>query len=76
MSYAKDPMSETRAKASKTSQEPVQAEQAIPIDGFKQVIEMLRIADPAFRESLLRRLAARDQNLANNLRRDLMSQKY
>ena len=46
-------------------------EAAIPIDGFKQVLEMLRIADPAFRESLLRRLAQRDQNLARELRRDL-----
>ena len=43
----------------------------IPIDGFKQVLDMLKIADPAFRESLLRRLAARDQKLANTLRRDL-----
>ena len=50
--------------------------QMIPIDGFQQVIEMLRIADPAFRESLLRRLAARDQHLANNLRRDLKNSDF
>lgn len=43
----------------------------IPIDGFQQVLDMLRIADPAFRESLLRRLAQRDQQLANTLRKDL-----
>ena len=48
-------------------------QQPIPIDGFQQVLEMLRIADPAFRESLLRRLAQRDQQLANSLRRDLGS---
>ncbi|OFZ54703.1 MAG: hypothetical protein A2428_10935 [Bdellovibrionales bacterium RIFOXYC1_FULL_54_43] len=45
----------------------------IQIDGFKQVLEMLRIADPSFRESLLRRLAARDAELARTLREDLNS---
>jgi hypothetical protein len=43
----------------------------IPIDGFQQVLDMLKIADPAFRESLLRRLALRDQELVNSLRKDL-----
>jgi hypothetical protein len=43
----------------------------IPIDGFRQIVEMLRIADPSFRESLLRRLAAKDANLARSLRQDL-----
>lgn len=47
------------------------AEQPVALDGFKQVLEMLKIADPAFRESLLKRLAARDQDLAQELRRDL-----
>ena len=60
----------------KPDSHPPAEQQPIPIDGFKQVIEMLRIADPAFRESLLRRLAARDQNLANNLRRDLNNQDF
>jgi len=46
-------------------------EGGIPVDGFKQVLEMLRIADPAFRESLLRRLADRDRDLARSLRADL-----
>ena len=48
-----------------------EAETPIAVDGFKQVLEMLRIADPAFRESLLRRLAARDRELARDLRADL-----
>ncbi|MGZ3699588.1 MAG: hypothetical protein ACXWP5_15695 [Bdellovibrionota bacterium] len=48
-----------------------QGEQRVQIDGFNQVLEMLKIADPEFRESLLRRLAARDKDLARNLRRDL-----
>ncbi len=46
-------------------------EKKIAVNGFQQVLEMLRIADPAFRESLLRRLAQRDRELALNLRRDL-----
>ena len=47
------------------------ASQGVKIDGFEQVLEMLRIADPAFRESLLKRLAARDAKLAASLRADL-----
>jgi hypothetical protein len=46
----------------------------IPIDGFRQIVEMLRIADPKFRESLLRRLAAKDVELARSLRQDLKDQ--
>jgi hypothetical protein len=43
----------------------------IKVNGFEQVLAMLKIADPEFRESLLRRLAARDLELANHLRADL-----
>lgn len=43
----------------------------IQIDGFRQIVDMLRVADPAFRDSLLRRLAQRDAELANSLWRDL-----
>lgn len=46
-------------------------EKDIAIDGFNQVIEMLRVADPSFRESLLKRLAQRDPQLARELRQDL-----
>lgn len=52
--------------------EPTSAEEQIKVDGFEQVLAMLKIADPEFRESLLRRLAARDRNLANSLREDLL----
>jgi hypothetical protein len=48
-----------------------EGEPQVAVDGFRQVLEMLRIADPAFRESLLKRLAARDRQLAADLRRDL-----
>ncbi len=41
------------------------------VDGFDQVFQMLKIADPAFRESLLKRLSARDTELARSLREKL-----
>jgi hypothetical protein len=44
---------------------------SIRVDGFAQVLAMLQIADAEFRESLLRRLAARDRNLAAQLREAL-----
>lgn len=43
-------------------------DERIKINGFGQVLEMLQAADPAFRESLLRRLAQRDPALVRNLR--------
>ena len=45
------------------------AEVGIKIDGLQQVIEMLKYADPAFRESLLKRLTHRDPQLAQSLRK-------
>ena len=57
---------QTLAATHKPSNEP-----QIAVDGFRQVLDMLRVADPEFRESLLRRLADRDKNLVRNLRRDL-----
>lgn len=44
-------------------------EEGVKIDGLQQVIEMLKYADPAFRESLLKRLQARDPQLASSLRK-------
>ncbi len=53
-------------------QAPKQPEpQPVQINGFQQVLEMLKIADPVFRESLLKRLASKDRELANSLKRDL-----
>ena len=46
---------------------PVEA--GVKIDGLQQVVEMLKYADPAFRESLLKRLGQRDPQLAHNLRK-------
>jgi hypothetical protein len=48
-----------------------QEEERIRVNGFAQVLEMLKIADPDFRESLLRRLGAKDPELGRQLRQDL-----
>lgn len=44
-------------------------EQGTRINGLQQVVDLLQHADPAFRESLLRRLTQRDPQLAQNLRK-------
>ena len=43
----------------------------IPVDGRGQVLDILRTADPAFRESLLRGIEKRDAQLAKELREAL-----
>jgi hypothetical protein len=43
----------------------------IRVDGHAQVLEMLRAADPDFREVLLRGIEKRDAQLARQLRREL-----
>lgn len=53
---------------------PSQSEEPnIQINGLEQIIEMLRHADPAFRNSLLKRLQARDPGLARKLARVIQS---
>jgi hypothetical protein len=44
---------------------------SVKVDGFEQVLAMLEIADENFRESLLRRLGAKDPQLARDLRAKL-----
>ncbi len=43
-------------------------EQPIKMDGFGQVIQMLQVADQPFRDSLLKRLSARDPELARQIK--------
>ena len=43
--------------------------EGIKIDGLQQVIELLKYADPVFRESLLKRLSHRDPALVKSLRK-------
>jgi hypothetical protein len=52
-------------------EEKTKDETPLRVDGFAQVLDMLRIADPSFRESLLKRLSDRDPALAQTLRKDL-----
>ncbi|MEK7691560.1 MAG: hypothetical protein AAB425_11135 [Bdellovibrionota bacterium] len=54
-----------------TAVNPEEQSGGMQIDGFAQVLEMLKIADRDFRESLLRRIAARDRQLAINLIKEL-----
>lgn len=46
-------------------------EEMIRVDGRGQVLDMLRVADPEFREILLRGIEKRDARLARELRRQL-----
>lgn len=45
----------------------------IRINGYEQVLELLRAADRDFRESLLSRIGQRNRNLALKLRQELTS---
>ena len=66
-------MSRNTKEAMPNNEQQETEEQKIPVDGFQQVVEMLKVADPAFRDSLLKRLAVRDKSLADSLKRDLVS---
>ncbi len=43
-------------------------EKSVKVDGFQQIVDMLCVADDAFRESLLGRIEMRDFRLAQMLR--------
>jgi hypothetical protein len=53
----------------KTKNTAPQKEEMIRVDGRGQVLDMLRAADPEFREILLRGIEKRDARLAQELRR-------
>jgi hypothetical protein len=64
----------TQAKAAPQVQAaPVVQEEkkAIRINGYQQILEMLRVAEPTFRDSLLQRIAQHDRRLALSLRDEL-----
>lgn len=46
-------------------------EAPIKVDGFGQVIALLEVADSSFRESLINRIAAKDPQLARQIRATL-----
>ena len=57
---------------SKQTVEPATGPDApIKVDGFGQVIALLEVADASFRESLLNRIAAKDPQLARQIRATL-----
>jgi hypothetical protein len=64
-------MSQTKISKNSPVEFNEKGEMQVRVDGFEQVLAMLKIADAEFRESILRRLAARDRQLAESLRADL-----
>lgn len=46
-------------------------EEMIPVNGFLQVLEMFKGFDPAFRDDFIRRIAARNRDLAMSIIREL-----
>lgn len=46
----------------------------VRVNGYQQVLDLLRAADPDFRESLLRRIERHDYELGASLRERLYSQ--
>ena len=51
--------------------DPSAKDEQIRVDGYQQVLAMLKIADDEFRASLLKRLNARDPQLAARIMREL-----
>jgi hypothetical protein len=45
--------------------------EGIKVDGFGQVLAMLEVADPVFRDSIIKRLTARDPKLAAQIKQHL-----
>ena len=72
MASRREYQSELSQKANAPEQTEANGEKPIAIDGFQQVVDMLMAADPAFRESLLARLARRDPRLVKSLREQML----
>ncbi len=60
---------ESQIPAPQRSESVETQESTLKVNGLEQVIELLRHADPTFRNSLLRRLQSRDPALAQKLLR-------
>jgi hypothetical protein len=65
MTYSRNGQIAHDTEVSKSTQKPTGGE--IKVDGFQQVIDMLRTADPEFRDSLLRRLLKQDPKMGSQL---------
>ncbi len=53
--------------------QPAQEEQKIRLYGFEQVVQVLLTFDMRYREQMLTRIAARDRQLAQDLRNAVLS---
>ncbi|MBN21387.1 MAG: hypothetical protein CL678_08885 [Bdellovibrionaceae bacterium] len=62
---------ESLSPASGAKAHPNEEKGGMRINGFQQVLDLLRAADPEFRESLLRRMQKHDPQLVDSLRRSL-----
>jgi hypothetical protein len=66
------PQSQDAAKNSTTTTtaEPTGSQEpgGVRVNGYQQVVDMLEAADPAFRESLLKRITAQNPQLGASLR--------
>jgi hypothetical protein len=65
----KNTENEIRNSANRFENNAQPVEQGTRINGLQQVVDLLKHADPAFRESLLKRLNQRDPALVQNLRK-------
>jgi hypothetical protein len=71
MSSYTDPKNAPRSMNPPTAEAGTAKEAPIKVDGFGQVIALLEVADDSFRESLINRIAAKDPNLARQIRATL-----
>jgi hypothetical protein len=61
-----------QSPAPQTNERPKEGEKkGVRINGFQQVIDLLRAADPEFRVSLLRRIIVQDPHLGKSIQADL-----
>lgn len=49
-------------------------EKLIHVNGFQQIVDMLRVAEPAFRRALLENIERQDPALAANLRQAVVTE--
>lgn len=59
--------SPAKESAHEQNSAPQHQEEKIQVNGFQQMVDMLRVADPEFRHSLLARLSRADAAMARKL---------
>ena len=64
----KQPQQEAAPKSATPEPTGAQEQGGIRVNGYQQVVDMLEAADPAFRESLLKRITAQNPQLGASLR--------